>query len=254
MSSIQLTWEDIIITLRKHPFGALVRVPNWQIAHPIDAGMVPSTGMPMGQQADYTRRIDASTVCHVAEYGTYYDVTIAPVPQMRLPTPFAPASAPVTPGINEAGAAILATTALGALVGAIGGTKQSVATGALLGGVFGLAAVAVSNAENSPTTSETAVSMAELLAKMAHSQETSRARSDSAPKFDIDPAMRLDALRKKLRTLEEKRNEDPSERIARLLNAPNSSGPSADSQVTRKRGRNKMDPGQLPRTATKKKA
>ncbi|MDI1433255.1 hypothetical protein [Polyangium sorediatum] len=81
----------------------------------------------------------------------------------------------------------------------------------------------MSNAENSPATSEAAVSIAQLLAKLAQAEETSRARGGGrapALESELAPTERLNALRQKIRAVEAKRKETSTERLARLLNAP----------------------------------
>lgn len=152
-------WEDVINRLRSSPAGSIMRIPSTQIAHPLDANMVRTLGLPIGQRADFRVAIDERTAFHVRDFGGYYDAQLYSVlPQAAVEPPSVPREAP--------GATILGATAIGALLGAaLGGTKDGALAGALVGGVAGLAAVGVSNADTSPETARAAKELLEVLAK-----------------------------------------------------------------------------------------
>lgn len=152
------TWSGVINALRSVPPGSTVRIPATQIAHPLDAYMTPTIALQVGQRADFRIALDQWTICHVRDFGGYYDVQLYAVMPPLLPQP------PVMP--SNPGAAILSSTALGGLLGAaLGGTKDGAIAGALIGGIAGLAAVGVNSASTSPETTRAAKELLEVLMK-----------------------------------------------------------------------------------------
>jgi hypothetical protein len=150
------TWHQIISGLAQAGPDAVARVAVHEMQHPRDAGITQTFGAPFGQRASYRALLtDGSTLC-VENFGTVYEARLERASPVRCPAP------PSTPTETIAG-----LTALGALLGlAFGGKKESALTGALLGGLSGLAAVAVTEAGSSPETSKTALELAKTVSSL----------------------------------------------------------------------------------------
>ncbi len=182
---VKYTWQGIIEQLAQAPAGALARIPTWQIEHPLGAGMTHTVGWPIGQRATYRWQFDALRALSVNDFGTHYDAQLIhaatfPLAVQNVPSrspaliPVITSLSPLESAVRDSpGATVLAATALGALFGAFTGSKNGVATGALLGGIAGLAAVAIGSAEHA---SETAQLAQTLLAELADA----RAKNEKA--------------------------------------------------------------------------
>lgn len=164
-------WSQIISNLVQAGPSSVARVPAHQMQHPRDAGITQTFGVPYGQRASYRAMLtDGSTLC-IEEFGEVYEARLESPPMVPHPA----AARRSAPAETVAGLA-----ALGALLGlAFGGRKESVLTGALLGGVSGLATVAVTEAGRSPETSKTALELAKMVSALlpaASSPSRSRPR------------------------------------------------------------------------------
>lgn len=147
------TWNQIIAELTQSGSDALARVPAYKMQHPRAAGLRQTFGGPFGQRASYRALLSDGTSLCVEDFGHVYEAHLeGPAPAVQ-PAPRAPATE-----------AVVGLTALGALLGlALGGNKESVITGALLGGVSALATVAVAEADRSPQASRVAVDLAKTM-------------------------------------------------------------------------------------------
>ena len=59
------SWSDITARLRASASGTVIRIARHEIAHPLDSGMRPAFGLPVGQRSDY-RAVNADcTGLHV---------------------------------------------------------------------------------------------------------------------------------------------------------------------------------------------
>lgn len=151
-------WADIISSLAKSGPNSVARIPVHQMQHPRDAGIEQTFGAPYGQRASYRALLtDGCTLC-IEQFDSSYEARLEK-----------PSSAPPRAMTSQSAAAeaIASSTALGALLGlAFGGKKESVLTGALLGGVSGLATIAVTEAASSPETSKAALEFAKTMSAL----------------------------------------------------------------------------------------
>jgi hypothetical protein len=164
-------WSQIISNLVQSGPSSVARVPTRQMQHPRDAGITQTFAAPYGQRASYRAMLtDGSTLC-IEEFGEVYEARL----EGPLPAPVA-TTVPRSASVET----VAGLTALGALLGlAFGGRKESVLTGALLGGVSGLATIAVAEAGRSPETSKTALELAKMVSALvpaASSPSKSRLR------------------------------------------------------------------------------
>jgi hypothetical protein len=150
------TWDQIIASLSQGGPRSIARVAAHHMQHPRDAGIAQTFGGPYGQRASYRALLtDGRTLC-VEDFGAVYEA------HLEEPSPPPPPAPRVTAAETVAG-----LTALGALLGlAFGGNKNGALTGALLGGVSGLATVAVTEADRSPATSKTALELAKAVSAL----------------------------------------------------------------------------------------
>jgi hypothetical protein len=126
-----LTWSDVTNQLVEQPQVEFLRVDKRAIAHPRDAGMVRSVGLPVGQLLDWRWPSTHCGPVHVREFLTYYTCHLDranphcdPVEHLAADTP-----------------QLVAGAALGALVGiAFGQSKEAGLVGGLLGALLGAAA------------------------------------------------------------------------------------------------------------------
>lgn len=159
-----LTWQQVAYALAREAPGTAWRVAQHEVEHPRDGGLRPTVGMPLGQRASFRARLSDGGVLCVEDHGRFYDARI------DRPAPVIQAAARPTP---DAANTVLGLTAFGALLGlAFGRSEDGALTGALIGGVAGLASVAASEAERSPATSKVAVELLQALSKLQASQET----------------------------------------------------------------------------------
>lgn len=150
------TWDQIIASLLKSGPTSIARVAAHHMQHPRDAGIAQTFGAPYGQRASYRALLtDGTTLC-IADFGAVYEA------HLEDPSP----APPPAPGVTAA-ETVAGLTALGALLGlAFGGSKDSALAGALLGGVSGLATVAVTEADRTPATSKTALELAKAVSAL----------------------------------------------------------------------------------------
>lgn len=192
------SWQDLVDSLLNAPAGSLVRVPVALIVHPISAGMRQTVGFPVGQKATFSIPLSEDLSLHVDDFGQHYDVRLSryvapvaagieqpartPVTSLRQYGERALASAGRPPrlasggGVEQAikdapGSTLLVTTALGAFFGALGGSKESTMTGALLGGVAGLAAVSMATEEDPGKKAQMGAELAQMMAKLLAKDE-----------------------------------------------------------------------------------
>lgn len=139
-----LTWDHMVARLREQAPRRGYAIQKHRIEHPHDGGLTFSVGMPIGQRASYMRRLEGGEVLAVEELRDRY------LARLRRP---------VMRGVEGAleetpGASVLTLLALGGVIGlALGRSGEAALVGAVVGGVAGLAAVAVANAEAQPDTS-----------------------------------------------------------------------------------------------------
>lgn len=142
-----LTWNDAIgqmrVSGRSQAFFA-----HALVQHPRDAGMLPAVGVPSGQRATYSIRLADGDALYVYDFGASYLAKLVKAAR-------APLAAMETTLRESPGSSVLGAAGIGALLGlALGGSKESTLVGAILGGMVGLSAVSVANAESSPATSD----------------------------------------------------------------------------------------------------
>ncbi len=166
------TWNQIIANLIESGVDSVARVPVHQMQHPRDAGAQRTFGGPYGQRSSYRAAMsDGRTLC-IEEFGATYEA--------RIESFAAPAS-PASPSSTGAVETIAGLTALGALLGlALGGKKENALTGALFGGVSGLATVAVAEAGRSPETSKAALEVAKAMTALFPFASTNTSGSTKA--------------------------------------------------------------------------
>lgn len=139
-----MTWAHMVERLREQVPRRGYAIQRHQIEHPRDGGLTFSVGLPIGQRASYLAHLDDGEVLAVEEFGDRY------IAALRRP---------VIRGVESAleetpGASVLALLALGGVIGlALGRSGEAALVGAVVGGVAGLAAVSVANAEERPETS-----------------------------------------------------------------------------------------------------
>ncbi len=95
-------WTEIVGVLLREPPGTRLRVPRHLAEHPLDGGLVPSSGRPVGQRADYRLALAAARSLHVRDYASFYDVHVDDHPQPHAWRQLASA-----PGVLATGAALV---------------------------------------------------------------------------------------------------------------------------------------------------
>ena len=134
------TWQAIAMQLIRHPWGTTLRIEKHHVEHPRDAGMKPSTGLPVGQRQDWRVTYPTCGGLHVRDFGDYYSAHLDRVNPNCDPIGHVVSDTPQIAG----------GVALGALVGlAFGKSKEAALVGALFGGLIGIASAA-SQAEPGP--------------------------------------------------------------------------------------------------------
>jgi hypothetical protein len=135
------TWQAIAMQLATHPWGTTLRIEKYRVQHPRDAGMKPSTGLPVGQRQDWRVSYPTCGGLHVRDFGDYYSAHLDRVNPNCDPIGHVVSDTPQIAG----------GVALGALLGlALGKSKEAALVGALFGGLLGVAS-ATSQVESSPT-------------------------------------------------------------------------------------------------------
>ena len=120
------SWPEVEELLRTRPPGTMLRVPRRWLDHPRTFDMKASLALPVGQVADYWKRLDERTGIHVAAFKEHYLVQLQE----------AAAEARDSPRCDALGRG----AALGALLGAaLGKTERAVVMGAALGGLVAVA-------------------------------------------------------------------------------------------------------------------
>ena len=81
-----LSWDRLFDVLEHEPTGTIVRLPKYNLPHPLDAGAAYSVGLPVGQSADFRWHFpDGAGLC-ARDFGTHYEVHIAPsMPSIACP-------------------------------------------------------------------------------------------------------------------------------------------------------------------------
>lgn len=153
---MQTTWIQVVEMLQRQEVGSVVSFATWQVPHPRDAGMIPTTSFETAHDAEFRKYLDSATLMRVRRVGAFYHVSLVKVVPRRPQS----GEQDLTPG-----GLVLGATALGALLGAALGGKNGVLVGALVGGMAGLAAVGLDNAKSSPETAKLAHDMFAVLAK-----------------------------------------------------------------------------------------
>jgi hypothetical protein len=147
------TWKHVIATLANAGPHGVVRVPVHQMQHPRAAGLRQTFGTPCGQRASYRARLSNGWLLCIEQFEATYEARVErrqAIRRRRRPRP--PADALGGP------------VALGALLGlALGGDTRSALTGALLGGMSGLGAIAANEASDP---SRAALDFATVLARV----------------------------------------------------------------------------------------
>lgn len=151
------TWQEVLGWFKENQtdkFKALA----YQIQHPKDAGMTVALDVPVGQRTTYRMMLAANMDLVVRDFGTHYEAFL----ELR-PTP-----AGIEKALTEApGTSVAGMVAAGALLGLLfGRSKNSALAGATIGGLAGLAGVAVANAKTSPNTSKVAVDLLKTMQEM----------------------------------------------------------------------------------------
>jgi hypothetical protein len=125
-----IKWLKVAAALAKEPPETEVHVPKLNAQHPLDAGLRPSLGLPVGQQADFRLRMDDCRGLHVRDFGNHYEAHLDRVdPDCSLPEHLR---------LDAPGAYVAGAGALGALVGlCLGRTRESVLVGSIVGAVLG---------------------------------------------------------------------------------------------------------------------
>lgn len=151
---IRNPWLDVADALAQDGPGSAVVAWASQLPHPLDAGMRRVVTFPaVGQSEEYGLALPGGEL-RVRDFGTHYEATLLPRPTLE------------TMLQREPGSAVLGAVVLGALLGtALGKSQESALTGALLGGLAGLAGTAVANAETSPATARVAGALAADLSR-----------------------------------------------------------------------------------------
>jgi len=135
-----------------------VQIPTHQVQHPKDAGMTMALDVPIGQRSTYRMVLAPDTDLVVRDFITYYEVSL----DVR------PTAAGIEKALTETpGTSVAGMVAVGAILGLLlGRSKNSALTGAAVGGLAGLAGVAVANAKTSSRTSKVAVDLLTTLREM----------------------------------------------------------------------------------------
>lgn len=124
------TWQAIATQLAAHPWGTTLRIEKHRVQHPRDAGMKPSTGLPVGQRQDWRVSYPVCGGLHVRDFGDHYSAHLDRVNPNCDPIGHVVSDTPQIAG----------GLALGALLGlALGKSKEAALVGAMFGGLIGLA-------------------------------------------------------------------------------------------------------------------
>ena len=116
------SWSDVEALLKTRPAGTLLSVPKPWVEHPRAHGMSVGFGLPLGQVADYFKRLDDGTSLQVAAFERHYVARLEVSPPRGSTTR------------NDT--TLLRGIALGAILGAsLGRSEQSLMTGAAFGGI-----------------------------------------------------------------------------------------------------------------------
>jgi hypothetical protein len=164
-----LRWVGVAELLRCQPPGSIVRLPPAQVEHPRDAGVVLTIGMPVGQRADYRLDVGGGHDLVVSEFAHGLEARL----EVR------PALADFERALRDApGSSVVGMLAAGALVGlALGRSKESALSGAMIGGLAALAGVGLANAQTAPEVTDAAT---RLLAVVRSPTPGAPTRSPSA--------------------------------------------------------------------------
>lgn len=122
------TWAQVEAELLAAPAGTRVVVPRSEIGSPEAAGAQRSSGLPVGQTADF--RFAPGPSCrsmHVQEHATIYVAHIDEVAPGCSPVQHLFADAPIVAGLGIAGAVV------GVYLGRVSGAIVGVGVGALVG-------------------------------------------------------------------------------------------------------------------------
>jgi hypothetical protein len=128
--------SHVVMFLAKNPAGSVLRLPKGILPHPRAFGMTTSVGLPEGQRADYRKQLASGAGFHVKDFGAHYEAHLDRVhPDVNLVEHLR---------VDAPGTFVAGGAALGALAGlALGGSKDDVLVGAVLGGF--LSAIALEN-------------------------------------------------------------------------------------------------------------
>lgn len=151
------TWNEVLGWLKDNKTDKFKALP-YQIQHPKDAGMTVALDVPVGQRTTYRMMLAANMDLVVRDFGTHYEAFL----ELR-PTP-----AGIEKALTEApGTSVAGMVAAGALLGLLfGRSKNSALTGAAIGGLAGLAGVAVANANSKPQVSKVALDLLKTMQEM----------------------------------------------------------------------------------------
>jgi hypothetical protein len=130
MSPVQTwTWEEVARSLGDEQPGTVLRVPKHLVEHPRAGGLMPSTGLPLGQSADFRLRYQDCRGLHIRDFGTYYEAHLDQVhPDCGLVDHLRQ---------DAPGTYVAVGTALGALAGLLLGKKPAaIFAGAAVGGLL----------------------------------------------------------------------------------------------------------------------
>jgi hypothetical protein len=127
-------WRDLLRWIQQQPAGTILRLEKWRVEHPLDGGLRPGLGLPMGQRADFRLRLSDCSGLHVRDFGTHYEAHVDQVDPSCGPLEHLVRDAP---NMSIAGAG-----ALGALLGSVlGKSKEATLAGGFLGALIAFAAV-----------------------------------------------------------------------------------------------------------------
>jgi len=141
------SWSSVVRALLHEETGSALKIPVYQVEHPLDAGMRRSVGLPMGQRTDYRLTLEDCQCLHVRDFGDHYEAHLDSVD---------PACDTLSHLFRDApGPTIAGGAAIGALVGGLlGRSKESALAGASIGAIISSIAVALSDTDDSTKAAE----------------------------------------------------------------------------------------------------
>lgn len=172
MSNRPFTWQQVVNMLSGEAAGTVLRFPASFVEHPRDGGLTATVGPPFGQRASFRCSLSDGGILCVEDFCVHYEAKLERNPPRLQAMP--------NVDHNDTTSAVLGLATLGAVFGlTLGKSRESVLTGALVGGVLGLAGVGIAQADRSPATSLASFNAARLLADLALA--SARLGNSSAP-------------------------------------------------------------------------